>query len=295
MRNGVGRNRAGTARFRHPTLALLCAAALLLTGCASDPAGSSPPVGPGSTAESTSIGLVNVWRVSGVADEEPHTWLRFDAHEFQLWRDCGPISGSWRATDTLFLAYVNSATDECVPGASLPELPWLESVTGYRPAGDGWDLTGADGAVLASLTIDGTPDPIPTVIDSLTEPPPITAEVRAALARPAAAPADATPATAEDLAGRWVPVGFDDYTDPHALFEADGTWSGSDGCNGNAGRWVVDPSGTILTTGGMSTAMGCAGELVPSWVIDARVAVLDDDRLRLLDADGAELGVLERG
>jgi len=269
------RNRVGTTtRFRHTTLALLCAAALVLTGCAADQAGSSPTVGPGSTAESTSIGLVNVWRVSGVADEQP---------------------GSWRATDTLFLAYVNSATDECVPGASIPELPWLESVTGYRPAGDGWELTGADGTVLASLTIDGKPDPIPTVIDSLTEPPRITADVRAALARPAAAPADATPATADDLAGRWVPVGFDDYTDPHVLFEPDGTWSGSDGCNGNAGRWVVDPAGTILTTGGMSTAMGCAGELVPSWVIDARVVVLDDDRLRLLDTDGAELGLLERG
>lgn len=288
------RNTADNARLRWAALAALGAAALLLTGCASDPAGSPPPVGPGSTAQSTSIGLVNVWRVSGVADEQPDTWLRFDAHEFQLWRDCGMIMGSWRATDTLFLAYVHSSTDSCVTDESIPEVPWLESVTGYRPAGDGWKLTGADGAVLASLTIDGKPDPIPTAIDTLTEPPPITADVRAALARPAAAPAGATPATADDLAGRWVPVGFTGYTDPHALFDADGTWTGSDGCNGNAGRWAVDPTGALLTTGGMSTLMACEGEPVPSWVTEARVVVLDDGRLRLLDADGTELGLLER-
>ena len=58
---------------------------------------------------------------------------------------------------------------------------------------------------------------------------------------------------------------------------------------------AVDGAGALLATAGGSTAIGCDGVQVPSWVANARLAAIDDDRLRLLDADGVELGLLERG
>ncbi|TFC05618.1 META domain-containing protein [Cryobacterium adonitolivorans] len=280
-------------RLRLPMVVMLCGLALTLSGCAGAPG--APPVGPGTTADSTSIGLVNLWRVSGVAEEEADTWLRLDVPHFEVLRDCGMIMGEWRATDTLFLASVNGASGACGANGTIPEVAWLESVTGYQPTDAGWELVDAVGTVVASLTVDGEPDPIPSAVDSFTEPPPITDAVRAALRRPVAVPDGSTPATTDELTGRWVPPSFDGYTEPHLLFEADGSWTGSDGCNGNQGRWTTDGAGALLATAGLSTAMGCEGVLVPSWVAQARLAVIDDNQLRLLDADGVELGLLERG
>jgi hypothetical protein len=271
--------------------------ALLLAGCAE-----SPDAGPGDGADqaspgtdSTAVQLVNLWRVTGAAGESTDTWLRLDVPDFQLWRDCGMIDGEWRATDSLFLASVGGSSGSCVVDGAVPDVPWLEAVTGYEAAGDGWALTGADGAVLAGLSIDGKPDPIPTAADWYTEPPQITADVRAALARPARLPAGATPAAAADLIGRWVPASVSVDTDPHVVFEADGSWRGSDGCNGNAGRWATDGTGGLLATSGMSTLMACEGAPVPSWLAQVRVAALDAGELRLLDGEGKELGLLVRG
>ena len=246
-------------------------------------------------AEPTAIGLVNLWRVSGVAGEGADTWLRLDVPEFQLQRDCGMISGEWRATDDLFLASVSAAGGDCVTDGSIPAVAWLESVSGYRATGDGWVLTGTDGTTIATLTLDGASGQIPAAVESDTEPPPITAHVRAALARPAPLPAGSTPATADDLAGRWVPASLDGPTDPHVLFTADGSWTGSDGCNGNQGRWAANGTGDLLATSGMSTMMFCEGAPVPSWLAQARLAVIDTGILRLLDVNGTELGRLERG
>ena len=269
---------------------------LVVTGCAGDPTPASPPAVPGATADSTAIGLVNLWRVSGVDDEGTDTWLRLDAPNFELWRDCGMILGSWRATDTLFLASVYGASGECAADGSIPSVDWLETVTGFQAAGGGWELVEANGAVVATLTIDGKPDPIPTAVESLTEPPPITGMVTAALRRPVTLPEGLTPVAARDLTGRWVPATAGGSTDPHVLFESNGSWTASDGCNSNQGRWTVDETGVLLSTSGPSTAMGCEGAPVPTWVYSARLAALDaDDRLLLLDADGTELGRLVRG
>jgi heat shock protein HslJ len=271
--------------------------ALLMGGCAQSPgAGTDDTEAPGEpAADSTAVGLVNLWRVTGAAGEAADTWLRLDVPDFQLWRDCGIIDGEWRATDSLFLASVGGSSGSCVVDGAIPEIPWLEAVTGYEAAGAGWVLTGADGAVLASLSIDGKPEAIPTAADFFTEPPTVTPEARAALARPAPLPEGATPAAAADLTGRWVPASFSGATDPHVVFEADGSWSGSDGCNGNSGRWAADGTGDLLATSGMSTLMACEGAPVPSWLAQVRLATLDDGGLRLLDGDAEELGRLERG
>jgi hypothetical protein len=277
------------------TVGALSSAALLLAGCAesADPGEDDAEHGDPVT-DSTAVGLVNLWRVTGAAGEAADTWLRLDVPEFQVWRDCGMIDGEWRATDSLFLASVGGASGDCVVDGAVPEVPWLEAVTGYEAAGGGWVLTGADGAVLAALSVDGRPEAIPTAAESFTEPPPVTADVREALASPPALPDGAIPASAADLAGRWVPASFTGATDPHVVFESDGSWSGSDGCNGNGGRWAADGSGGLLATSGMSTMMACEGAPIPSWLARAKLATLDAGELRLWDGDAVELGRLKR-
>ena len=237
---------------------------------------------------------LNLWRVSDAAGEAPDTWLRIDLGEFQLWRHCGMISGSWSATDTLFLASVTSSGDACTAAGAVPTVDWLEGASTYRRTGAGWELAGANGAPLATLTIDGAPKPITSVAEFYTQPPVVTNEVRTALGPPAGLPRGSAPATAAFLRGRWVPADRSFDTHPQVTFDADGSWTGSDGCNGSKGRWAVDDHGRLLTTSGFSTEIGCAGAPVPSWVATARRAASDGDRLVLLGQDGADLGRLTR-
>jgi hypothetical protein len=286
-------------RLRLPVAAL--AATLLLAGCAAAPAGpgESAPDAPEqgtvpADGESEAIGLVNLWRVSGAAGEEDPAWLRLDAGEFQLWRDCGMIVGSWRASDTLFLAAPFGGMGECVM-TEMPRIPWLESAVGYDVSPDGYELVDASGSVVASLSIDGAPEPIPTAADFFAKAPEITDAVRASFTAAAALPAGLSPATAGAIAGKWTPSALVVSTDPHVVFHPDGTWTGSDGCNGGGGRWALGASGEFMATSGPSTLIGCEGAPVPSWVAQASSAGIDaDGRLLLFDAAGAEVGSLER-
>lgn len=281
---------------------------LFATGCTRTPgdrggqnSAPPPPDGAGTGSESAALGLVNLWRVSGVPDEEVDTWLRLDAGSFQLWRDCGMIDGSWGATETLFLASTYGASGDCVAQETIPTVEWLDAVTGYRPAVAGWALTDASEAVVATLSIDGAPEPIPTAATFYAEPPVITDRVRELMRKPAPLPTGLSPVTAATMVGKWTPVDFvastdpSRSTDPHVLFAQDGTWSGSDGCNGGDGRWTVDNAGALLATVGPMTQIGCEGAPVPTWVATARLAGFDGEQLRLLDRDGSEIARLERG
>lgn len=282
--------------MRHIVLVVLSAA--LLAGCAGTPtppdALESPPVaGPGTSDASQALGLVGLWRVSGTTDEEPDTWLRLDALEFQLWRDCGFIMGSWTAGEEAFIASSYGANGDCVEGG-LPTVDWLESATAYERTGEGWQLTDAAGAVVASLAVDGAPRPIETAAEFYAQPPEVTAQTREAFQRTVPLPAGIEAATVEPLTGRWVPVAFTGATDPHVDFAADGSWEGSDGCNGAGGRWASGLDGEFLATSGPSTLIGCEGAPVPVWVAGARSAGFDGDQLLLLDRDGNEIGRLVR-
>ncbi len=277
-------------RFALPAVAIL-----LLAGCASEPPiDDLPPAEPPLFGESAAIDLVNLWRVTDAAGEADETWLRLDAHEFQLWRDCGVVAGSWAATDTLFLGGVWGAMGGNCAADGIPTVDWLDEVTGYAKTASGYELLAADGSIVASLSIDGAPEPIPTMAEYFAEPPELTEEVYSHFRSPVPLGADFEPATTDALAGRWVPV-EDSPTDPHVEFSADGTWLGSDGCNGGSGRWAVSDSGEFLATSGPSTLMWCEGAPVPSWVAQASAAGFDaDGLLHLFDASGAELGVLTR-
>ena len=283
-------------------LVLPVIAVLLLAGCASDlrddsvPNPDAPPMfGEPVDGESAAIGLVNLWRVTGAEGESDATWLRLDAQEFQLWRDCGMVAGSWAATDTLFLGAVWGGMGGTCADSGIPVVTWLDDVTGYAQTADGYDLLSADGDALASLSIDGAPEPIADAAEFFAQPPELTAEVRAQFRAPAALPAELQPASTDVLMGRWVPAGLDVPTDPHVAFEADRIWSGSDGCNGGGGRWAVSDNGEFLATSGPSTLIYCEGAPVPSWVAQTTSAGISPDGLLLLfDASGTELGRLAR-
>lgn len=282
------------------TVLPLALVVLLLAGCASQ----APQIGPGADTgpvagtplegESKALGLVNLWRVSGAAGESEATWLRLEQRELQLWRDCGMITGSWIGNDSLFLSDIWGAMGDCASDQT-PVVEWLSAAASFRATDAGYELLDRDGAVVASLSIDGAPQPIPSAAPSFAEPPVITDEVRAAFARPAFLPASLTPASPADLEGRWVPAGFSGSTDPHLLAAADGNWTGSDGCNGAQGRWAAGAEGAFLATSGPQTMIACDGAPVAYWVSSATTAGFDaKGQLLLFDAAGTHLGTLVR-
>jgi hypothetical protein len=271
---------------------------VLLAGCASSP-GTEPspstPVPPNTSApseESDAIGLVGMWRVDAPQESDP-TWLRLDAGAFELWRDCGVLSGSWQAAESIFIADVNGALDECVENGALPTVDWLQQAAGYHATAGGWELLDRAGDVAATLTVDGTPPPNPNVIDSMREAPEITEKTREHFVRAAPLPSMLEPATAETVIGRWLPIGQGEGTEAFIEFTADGRYSASDGCNGSQGRWAAGPDGEWLATAGPTTLIACDGAPTAFWAATARHAGFDGSDLVFVDVAGAELGRLQ--
>lgn len=278
----------GHGRSTRAALVWGAVVALLLGGCAQT---GGKDVGDGSGA----IGLVNLWRVSGAEGESPDTWLRLDAGEFQLWRACGMLSGSWAASATRLVAAVNSAGDACAPGEDWMKIGWLDAASSYRHTASGVALVDRDGHDLATLTIDGAPKSVDTVDASYAKPPVVTDAVRDAFRTPTALPGSLAPATTASLLGTWVPASGAMATNPNATFAADGSWTGMDGCNGGGGRWAVDAGGWFLTTASLSTQIGCDGAPIPAMVGATSRVAFDGATLVLLGHDGHEEGRLARG
>jgi len=105
--------------------------------------------------------------------------------------------------------------------------------------------------------------------------------------------AEADPATAADLVGAWVTGESYDAPDvPFLDFADDGTWTGSDGCNGAEGEWSVAAEGSLTVSAGVSTLIACDGAPLPSMLTGAALALIDGDSLVLADADGAPVVTL---
>lgn len=91
----------------------------------------------------------------------------------------------------------------------------------------------------------------------------------------------------------------------HVRFRGSGRWTGSDGCNGQGGRWRYD-DGRLLALPPGPREVACIGPAPPegvrlappqpvaSWVVTAVAAAFDGAILVLLDRDGRALGRLER-
>jgi heat shock protein HslJ len=278
----------------------LTIAGLLLSGCASaaQPPLSVPP-GEGTTSDVDATGLLDVWRVSGAEGEGEDTWLKFGANEFVLWHECAVVFGSFRASGSLLIANPDAAHGwpECTMPAGPPMVPWLASVTGFASADGGYELLDADGNTVATLALDGAPPETPGLDSSVREAPEVTPEVEALFAAPAPLPTGITPV--QELVGRWLPApassgNVDEAeqptTEPFVEFHADGTWTGSDGCNGHGGRWAATAEGNLIATAGASTLIYCEGAPVGTWLSATALAGLAGEELVLLDNAGTELG-----
>lgn len=258
------------------------AALLLLTACGG--ADTDPPASPDPSSTSPSadpIELVDLWRVSGADGEESDTWLRLDAGELVLWRDCGHLTGSWNASGTAFLATISTSSGACADAGEMATADWLASAWSYEATETGWQLLDREGSPVAELTQDGAPEPVHNAPAEWAHPPEITDETRAAFQEPAPLPDEAEPITAAELIGRWEPTTVYS-TNPFIEFAADGSWSGSDGCNGLGGAWRL--GGVLLATAGPQTLIGCEGE---DLTVQGRLrASVDGDLLTVYDAAG---------
>jgi hypothetical protein len=281
-------------------------AALLLSGCAqsAEPPLSVPPGDGGSTSDVDAVGLLDVWRVSGAEGEREDTWLKFAANEFVLWHECAVVFGSFRASGSLLIANPDAAHGwpECTMPEGPPAVPWLTSVTSFAENDGGYELLDAGGKTVATLAVDGEPPETPGLDSSIREAPEVTPEVEALFATPAPLPAGITPAAG--LAGRWLPVvpssgdgeeAEQPTSEPFVAFAEDGTWTGSDGCNGHGGRWAATPDGNLIATAGPSTLIFCEGAPVGAWLSTTALAGMAGEELVLLDNAGTELGRLVQG
>lgn len=286
---------------RNYLLAMVVATALL-AGCAGQggPEASAPETprlgGGGSPAPADPVALVGNWTLAEVA-EEPSGILRIAPDQIQLFGRCGMLVGSWRADAAgLFVAGTFGASGaEGVAGcekAAESTPPWLRRVTSYRLVGGTPVLLDNQGAPVARLLPGAKPTAGPNLAASEVAPPEITDEVRRRFAPAAALPARLTPADRDRLVGKWVPARGPRTA--YVEFRADGEWRGSDGCNGQAGRWVAGPAGALLATTGFSTLIGCDSAPVGAWLSSTWRAGLDGETLVLLDAGAEEVGRMRR-
>ena len=287
----------------------LLLAAAVLAGCGGADAGEvlsarSEPSPPGADEGQPALDpldLIGSWLVTE-ADEEPGAVLRIHA-DIMLWRACGVQMGQWQADDGgLFVAGMDTWTGEC--SDAQRRTAWLDETTSYRTTDAGVLLTGADGVARAHLVPGGRPTPHRNILPELADPPEVTDEDRSYRVRaaPAPLPDGVTPATREQLIGRWIPAegsGLEAQGPTSVVLDPDGRWRGSHGegpgCP-SSGRWVVGSDGRLLATIGPVPLVLCPGVSVASWFLDASRAgfAAADDVLVLFDAEGAPAGRLTR-
>ncbi|GAB2450191.1 hypothetical protein HD599_002192 [Conyzicola lurida] len=275
-------------------------AVLVLTGCVaappSIPAATPPESGPASTGAVSALPLVNLWRVTEADGSGDEAYLRLDGRDLTVWTACGVATGDWRAAGGAFLADVSGGLGTgCLtenPAIPVASLEWLYAARGFRLVDDAAEveLLDSDGAVVAVLRVDGAPPANDSISDDYLRAPEVTPEIEALFAEAAPLPDGVEPADAAALVGRWEPAGDYSPDQPFVELAEDGSWTGSDGCNGGSGRWVVGDDGRILATAGPSTLIGCDGAAVPNWLAAASTAGLTDSQLVFFDTAGIELG-----
>jgi heat shock protein HslJ len=99
------------------------------------------------------------------------------------------------------------------------------------------------------------------------------------------------------VSGTWRPVRMAGVTtlkaqraqDPVLVFRPDGTWGGSDGCNGLQGTYTIGRRAAFTATIGPHHLIGCDNVPNTGVLRDAKRLAVDSTTLRFLAADGREL------
>ena len=271
-------------------VAVLAPTALLLAACANpDVPGAQAPADATYAPLTDAREAVGTWTVGGTAnDADAGTVLQIGA-DMNLWLDCGLVGVSYLVgTDGALLTDAWSGSGAC----DLPGVPaWLGDATSIATVADDLVLLAADGTPTATLTAGGTPK-VPADVSAELAQDPVLDDVLRAQLDPTSPelPAGVTAATTDEIVGHWLPA--EPVGEPEASYlrlAADGTWTGSDGCNGAQGLWLSADS-SWRATSGPQTMMFCEGVQMPIVAATARAAGLDaDGSLVLVDAEGAEL------
>lgn len=104
------------------------------------------------------------------------------------------------------------------------------------------------------------------------------------------------------MAGTWRPeqlAGFKALRtarpdDPVLVFEPNGTWTGSDGCNNLQGTYTISQRGGFTATAGPQRLIGCENVPHTAVLTAAKRVEVSEDTLRFFGADGAQLASYAR-
>lgn len=281
---------------------------LLLSGCGARTSPGQAPTASLAVPTGTPQDLIGLWRLEA-AGEAPGTVLRI-GQDLSLWRPCSVSWGAWTATaEGGFLADLSSYSYGCAgakptapPKPEVPPAPptpaWLTSASAWRADGDERILQDGAGRTVARLRPGGKPFANPNVAAELSAPPSLDSQLALRL-RPARTLLPAlSPAKAADVIGTWYPQpprgAPAPPVKPFTTLMADGSWTGSDGCNTAVGRWSLGPDGSLITTAGPSTDVGCRGQGTVPRLTSARRLGFAGPVLVLVDVDGADIGHLVR-
>jgi heat shock protein HslJ len=109
--------------------------------------------------------------------------------------------------------------------------------------------------------------------------------------------AQAPAATAQTVAGTWRPVQLSGFTTlkaarpdaPTITFKADGTWVGSDGCNGINGTYSIGQHGEFSSKSGSQRMVGCDNVPHTAVLAEAKRITSDKTGLTFYAGDGREV------
>lgn len=241
--------------------------------------------------------LVGSWHVTPADGSQVLSLLL--GRNLSLFLPCGLLTGEWRADPSgLFLGAIYSSDRDCSVGS---QPSWLRQAQGFQISGQQRLLVNASGLTVATLI----PGPIVTTgpNGASSQKTPLTVEAARGnlLRKPQPLPAGVEPAKMADLVGHWIPEGYDRQIPsnanarsiPKVTFNADGTWNGSDGCNGTGGGYVIGGQGSALTTDGVRTLAQCSyTSPVLEWIAKTRRTGFVHGAIVLYDANATLLGTL---
>ncbi|GAA1618153.1 hypothetical protein GCM10009789_85120 [Kribbella sancticallisti] len=176
--------------------------------------------------------------------------------------------------------------------ASVPLAPDLadRATSGARKAQRRtWIVSGAAAAAVAAIA---------TVGFSLNGPAPSSPTPAAGNPTTSATVSPSAPVlSAQTVAGTWRPVQMRGFAtlkaarpvEPNITFRADGTWRGSDGCNGIGGAFTVGQRGEFSATSGPQHMVGCDNVPHTEILQTAKRITIDQTALRFFGPDGREV------
>lgn len=93
------------------------------------------------------------------------------------------------------------------------------------------------------------------------------------------------------IVGRWA---AEESSNPSAFLDvsAYGLWAASDGCNRTDGSWVMGEDGSLTTTGGLITHVGCNNDTAPIAFASAVSGVAAGDQLTFTSGAGVSTSLI---